>query len=465
MPTSPAVGWLRESCAMDRSFDLVVIGTGVAATTVATRCRAAGWSVAIMDELPFGGTCALRGCDPKKVLRRGAEVVDAARLMRSKGVDDRGLAIDWPGLMAVKRSFTDPVPANREKAFAEAGIATFKGTARFVDETTVAVGDERLHARHIVIATGAKPAPLPLPGAEHVVTSDQFLDLDLLPEAVLLIGGGYVAFEFGHIAARVDARVAVLERGERPLTAFDPDLVAALVERSRDAGVAFHPNAAVEAIEKTADSLRVHASIDGRLATFEADLVVHGAGRIAAVDGLDLDKANVRATRRGVEVNEFLQSTSNPAVYAAGDAAASRGWPLTPVASLEADVVAANLLEGNHETPDYTGVPTAVFTIPELARVGLLEAEARVQGLDVDVRFTEMSDWYSIERVGERHAAAKVLVERGSGRIVGAHLLRPEASELINFFGLAMRTGLGAADLKRLVSAYPSGGSDIGHLL
>ena len=111
-----------------------------------------------------------------------------------------------------------------------------------------------------------------------------------------------------------------------------------------------------------------------------------------------------------------------------------------PVARLEGEVVAANLLEGNHETPDYTGVPSAVFTIPELARVGLLEAEASEQGLDVDIRFTDMSDWYSIERVGERHAAAKVLVERGSGRIVGAHLLRPEASELINIFGPAMRT-------------------------
>jgi len=135
-----------------------------------------------------------------------------------------------------------------------------------------------------------------------------------------------------------------------------------------------------------------------------------------------------------------LHNTFNLAVYAAGDAAASPEWPLTPVASLEGEVVAANLLEGNHETPDYTGVPSAVFTIPELARVGLLEAEASEQGLDVDIRFTDMSDWYSIERVGERHAAAKVQVERASGRIVGAHLLRPEASELINIFGPAMRT-------------------------
>jgi glutathione reductase (NADPH) len=152
-------------------------------------------------------------------------------------------------------------------------------------------------------------------------------------------------------------------------------------------------------------------------------------------------------------------------VYAAGDAAASPGWPLTPVASLEGEVVAANLLEGNHETPDYTGVPSAVFTIPELARVGLQEADAREQGLDVAVRFTDMSDWYTVEPVGETHAAAKVLVENGSERIVGAHLLEPEASEVINIFALAMRAGLHAGDLKKLVSAYPSAGSDVVHLL
>jgi glutathione reductase (NADPH) len=450
---------------MDRSFDLVVIGTGVAGSTVAHTCRAAGWSVAIIDELPFGGTCALRGCDPKKVLRRGAEVVEAARLMRGKGVGDPGLAIDWPRLMAFKRSFTDPVPANREKAFAEAGIAALKGTARFLDETTLSVGDDRLRARHVAIASGAKPVPLTMPGASYVVTSDRFLDLDHLPSRVLMIGGGYVSFEFAHIAARADATVTVLDRGARPLTAFDPDLVALLVERTRAAGVTFHANAPVEAIEKTTDAYRVLASLDGRRETFEAELVVHGAGRVPAIDGLDLDKAHVRAGKRGVEVNEFLQSIYNPAVYAAGDAAASPGWPLTPVASLEGEVVAANLLEGNHETPDYTGVPSAVFTIPELARVGLLEADARDQGLDVEVKVTDMRDWYTIERVGETHAAAKVLVENSSGRLVGVHLLEPEASEVINLFGLAMRTGLRACDVKQLISAYPSAGSDVVHLL
>jgi glutathione reductase (NADPH) len=315
---------------MDNTFDLVVVGTGAAASTVANRCRAAGWSVAIVDELPYGGTCQLRGCDPKKVLRRAAEVVDATRLMRRKGVRDPGLTIDWPALMAFKRSFTDPVPANRERAFAEAGIDAFKGTARFIDETTLVVGDDRLCTRHVVIASGAKPVPLPMEGAEHVVTSDRFLELDHLPERLLFIGGGYISFEFAHVAARADAKVIVLDRGERPLKAFDPELVAKLLERTRTLGVTFHPNAAVEAIERTTAGFRVQASVAGRAETFEADLVVHGAGRVPDLDALDLERANVRFDNRGVEVNEFLQSTSNAAVYAAGDAAASPGWPATP---------------------------------------------------------------------------------------------------------------------------------------
>lgn len=450
---------------MAQRFDLVVIGTGTAASGVAHRCRAAGWSVAVVDERPFGGTCVLRGCDPKKVLRRAAEVVDAARLFHGKGVADPGLAVDWPALMEFKRGFTDPVPPARAKALAEKGIATLKGTARFVDSTTITVGADRFEARHVVIASGAKPVPLAVPGAESVITSDEFLELELLPQRVLFIGGGYISFEFAHIAARAGAEVVVLDRGERPLKAFDADLVAMLVERTRELGVTFHAQAEVLGVEEADTGRHVTAVIDGADKRFETDLIVHGAGRVAAIEALELDKAGVKADRRGVEVNEYLQSTNNPAVYAAGDAAATDGPPLTPVAGLEARAVAANLLDGNHATPDYTGVPSVVFTIPELARVGLTEAEAEAQGLSVSCKLSDTRGWYTVRRVGETHAAAKVLTERDSKRILGAHILGPEASEVINLFGLAMRSGLSADALRNLVSAYPSAASDIGYLI
>lgn len=446
-------------------FDLIVVGTGVAASTVAGRCRKAGWSVAVVDRLPYGGTCVLRGCDPKKVLRRGAEIVDAARRLDGSGIEPGGLRIDWPRLQAFKRGFTDPVPEARERGFVEKGIATFHGTARFVDGNTVTVGGERLRGRFVVIAAGMRPRPLGIPGAELVTTSDGFLELEHLPRRVLLIGGGYISFEFAHMAARTGSRVTVLARGPRPLKGFDPDLVGMLVERSRGVGIDLRTDAEVEAVERAGDGLRVRAAVGGETRYFEADLVVHGAGRVPAIDDLDLDGAGVRAGRKGVEVDEYLQSPSNPAVYAAGDAAATAGPPLTPVSGLEGKVVATNLLEGNRARPDYTGVPSVVFTIPALARVGLLEEEAREQSLDFSCEFNDMGDWFTTRRVGETHAAAKVLVERGTGRIVGAHLLGPESGEVINLFALAMRSGLGAGDLKGFVSAYPSAGSDLGYLV
>ena len=154
-----------------RQFDLVVLGVGMAAVSAANKCASAGWSVAVVDELPYGGTCALRGCDPKKMLRRGAEIIDAARLMRGKGIDDSGLRINWSDLVAFKRTFTDRTPGRIEGNFEKNGVTMFHGAARFVDRTAVEVGGERLEGQYILIATGAKPRPLDVPGAEHIIDS------------------------------------------------------------------------------------------------------------------------------------------------------------------------------------------------------------------------------------------------------------------------------------------------------
>jgi glutathione reductase (NADPH) len=225
---------------MTKKYDVIAIGTGSAASSVASRCREAGWRVAIVDSRPFGGTCALRGCDPKKVLVGAAEAVDWIRRMKGKGIQAEKLQIDWPELMLFKRSFTEPVPKRREDGFAEAGIAVFHGRARFAGPTTVQVGEETLEGRYIVIAAGMVPADLKIPGADYLTTSDKFLDLDELPRRILFIGGGYIAFEFAHVARRVGSQVTVLHRGPRPLALFDPDLVDQLVERTRELGIDVH---------------------------------------------------------------------------------------------------------------------------------------------------------------------------------------------------------------------------------
>jgi len=446
---------------MAEPFDLIVVGTGEGGSGPAYRCRRAGWRVAVVDELPYGGTCALRGCDPKKVLVGAAEVADWHRRMRGRGVSGDA-HISWPELMRFKRTFTDPVPGDREKAFQQAGIATYHGPARFVSPEGLSVDGQVLEARQIVIAAGAKPRRLGIPGEEYLLTSTAYLELDQLPPRIAFLGAGYISFEFAHVSRRAGAQATIIGRG-KPLQHFEQDLVTRLADHSQSLGIAVRVDAEVTAIEKHVGGVRVRVNSQGRTETFEADAVVHGGGRVPNTEGLALQAANiVTEPNGGVRVNEFLQSVSNPRVYAAGDAAASPGsLPLTPVAAYEGTIVASNLLKGNTQRPDYRGIPSVVFTVPPLAGVGLTEAEARAQHLDVRVKVEETSGWYSNRRLAETCAMFKVIVDPKADRIVGAHLLGPHAEEVINLFALAIRSGVPATDLKHLLYAYPTSGSDV----
>ncbi len=450
---------------MVKAYDLLVIGAGMAGVAAANKCASQGWQVAIVDAQPYGGTCALRGCDPKKILRRGAEIIDSARLMRGKGIDDSALRINWQDLMRHKRGFTDPVPHNLERDLASRGVETLHGQARFLDKNRVDIAGASLEAAHFLITTGAHPRPLDFPGNEHLIDSTDFLNRDALPPRILFVGGGFISFEFAHIAARAGCSPTVIDRGPRPLKGFDPDLVDLLIERSRQAGISVSPSTIVTAVDKTDAGYRAHIDASGAPETIECDLIVHGAGREADLAGLDLDVAGVDWGLRGVSVAGHLQSTTNPAVYAAGDSADTPGMPLTPVAVFEGKVAASNMVNGTTRTPDYAAVPTAVFTIPELVRVGMLEQEASEIGLDIDVRYSDTSGWYSNYRIGETTAAAKILVDRGTDQVVGAHLLGPEYAEVINILGLAMKLNLTTRQLKSMTAAYPTVGSDLGSML
>jgi glutathione reductase (NADPH) len=444
---------------MERQFDLVVVGTGVT-SSVASRCREAGWTVAVVDSRPFGGTCALRGCVPKKILVSAAEAVHAARDLADKGVPAGALAIDWPGLMRFKRLLVDPTTRRTEQAWATIGVEQVHGRARFVGPTTLAVGDDRLTGRRILIAAGSMPVPLAFPGADRLTTSEEFLDLDRLPRRIVFVGGGYIAFEFAHVAARAGVQATILHRGARPLEAFDPDLVDRLVARTRELGIRVEVETDVRSIEAVGDGLTVRGTRRGEERRFEADMAVHSAGRIPEIDDLDLAAAGVKRERRGVGVNGFLQSVSNPAVYAGGDAAAS-GPPLTPKADHDAAVLTTNLLEGNRRTTSYDGIASAVFTLPPLASAGLTEAAARDAGLEFRTSMQDTGAWFNPRRVGEPAAGFKVLIEKGTERILGAHLLGPHADEVINLFALAIRARIPASELRQVLFAYPTHGSDI----
>jgi glutathione reductase (NADPH) len=448
------------------NVDLVVVGTGEAARAVVFGMRAAGWSVAVVDSRPFGGTCDLRGCDPKKVLVGVAELVDWGRRMQGSGISAPAPALVWSDMIAFKRAIIEHVSAGVENGFREAGISALHGRAHFVGPTTLAVGDETIIAGHVVIAGGACHAPLGIPGEEHLTTSTEFLELDQLPARVAFVGGGYIAFEFAHIAARAGAEVTILHRGERPLEMFDADLVGQLVQITRELGVKVHLGTEVTAIDRSDGGLVVHARSGEQGQQLEADIVVHAAGRIPEVDDLGLDAAGIeRAEDGGIAVNEYLQSVSNPAVYAAGDAVTDGGFRLTPVAVLQGAVVGTNLRHGNTRTPNYQGVPTVVFTTPPLARVGLTEPAASAQGLKFTTQQEDTTGWFSSRRLKLAHTGFKTLTEEGTGRLLGAHLLGSHAEEIINIFGLAIRHQLPASDLSHMVYSYPTSTSDISSML
>lgn len=448
---------------MATDYDLVIIGTGTAAKVVAMRAQAAHWRIAIIDSRPYGGTCALRGCDPKKMMIQGAKALDHSRRMQHKGVDGE-VSIDWAELIRFKRGFTDPIPQKNESSFKDKGIDTYHGKARFTGANSLEVDGQTLEARHVLIASGAEPVALGIPGEEHLIDNEGFLALEELPSRIVLVGGGYIAAEFSHLAARAGAQVTILQRGERMLKPFDPDLVDWLMDAFRDQGIDVRTQTNVEAIEKTASGYSVRVSSNGETDTVEADLVIHAAGRVPALKDLNLEAAGVETEKGRLSLNEHLQSISNPAVYAAGDAA-QVGPPLTPVSSHDAKVVAAHLIDGEPAQPDYAGVPSVAFTIPPIASAGLNEAQARERGLRFRVSSQRTSDWFTARQAAEPVYGFKILIEEETERVLGAHLVGPNVDEVINVFALAIRHGLTTNDLKTTMFAYPTGASDIGSMV
>ncbi|AUD03791.1 dihydrolipoyl dehydrogenase family protein [Spirosoma pollinicola] len=444
-------------------FDLIVIGTGSAGATVAQTARKAGKSVAIIDKLPFGGTCSQRGCDPKKVLVGAAEIVARSEQMTGNGIASAA-TINWPDLMAFKKTFTEPIPENTEAKFRDLGIQFYHGVATFLSPKTVRVGQDELTADHIVVATGQRPKPLNIPGEELLIDSTGFLELSQLPEEIVMVGGGYIAFEFAHIAARAGAKVTILHQGKRPLEGFDADLVSLLVKAMEALGIRILLEANVTAVEGQKDRLTVRYEQAGESQSILTNLVIHAAGRVADVAELALEKAGVKVGPKGVAVNEFLQSVSNPAIYACGDVA-DKGLPLTPLASYEGKIAINNILTGNRQAYTDNPTPSAVYTIPTLASVGLTEEQARKQGRKVKVTFQETNDWYTSRRINESFSAFKTLVDEETDEIVGAHLLGSGCDEVINLFTLAMKHHITAEDLRNTLLAYPTHGSDLSSML
>jgi glutathione reductase (NADPH) len=447
-----------------KEYDLIVLGTGDAGQIVALAAAKEKWKVAIVEKKAVGGTCALWGCVPKKVLISGEELANFSQRMAAAGLSSKTTP-DWAELMAFKHRLTGSFSKNSRSNLQKHGIDIYQGTASFVGEAAIRVGEVILQGSHVHIATGACPRPLKIPGEEFMTTSSEFLYLAELPKRLVFIGGGYISFEFAHLAARYGRKVTIIHRSEDVLKRFDPDLVALLVRASEKLGITVAINQPLMRIEKKSDELLVIVQADGDEKVYYADMVVHGAGRVPDIADLNLEAAGIDASQDGVIVNECLQSISNPRVYAAGDAAAG-GQPLTPVAMAEGQVAADNLIHGSkRRRADYRVVPSVVFTLPKLASVGLQETDADKLGLQYDVSFRETADWLHNLRINEPFAGFKIILDRSTGRILGAHLLDSHADDLINLFALAMQHDLTAADIKQVLYAYPTASSSIQYMV
>ena len=445
-------------------YDLFVIGTGMAGVTVAKKAAKKGLKVGIADYRPYGGTCALRGCDPKKILIDVAKAKSSIETYAGKGLQAEG-RIKWSELMKFKRGFTDSVPDKMEKGYKKAGVATFHDAATFLSEDTLQVGDTTVKAKKIVVATGARPRTLSIPGAEHTITSDDFIHLEELPESIVFLGGGYVAFEFAHLAAKAGAQVTIIERGEYPLKHFEKELVEHVLKASKAHGIEVLLSTEATEVRKSNSVYQVVSKGTEGEKVVKAQLVVNAAGRVPETDKLNLEKGGVEFSKKGIKVNEYLQSISNPRVYAAGDVADSKGLPLTPVAVFEGHAVASNILKGNNKAPQYKEMPTVVFTSPPLASVGLSEEEARSQNKNYKVKSGDASGWFNAYRSQSEAYGYKVLINKEDGTILGAHMVGPSAEETINMFALAIKAKLPATTFKTMMYSYPSWASDLGHMV
>ena len=450
------------------SYDVVVIGTGTAGQTVAYELKEKGLTVAVVEKSDTpGGTCALAGCQAKKWFYEGVEVTAKSNHLKGKGILSTP-RVSWADFLREKNKFTTTVPGNTLTGFKKAGIDVISGVARFYDEKIVAIDGRKISARFFVIASGARPMPLAIEGIGNAISSNQFLDLPSLPSRFVFIGGGFISFEFAHFVTRLgdgDSRqTTIIEAAPRPLGPFDAEMVSLLVAASNAEGIDVHTGVQISAIEQHENAFRVITN-DG--VSYAADVVVNSAGRLADIDDLDLDRAGIDYSHRGISVNARMQTTQ-PHVYAVGDCAST--VQLARVADFEA-MVAANSILGTKSGQtwlemDYSAIPAVLFTYPQYGMVGYTEDALKSEGIPYAKSFGKNLTWPTYRRIGMSNAAYKILVGT-DGKFLGAHILSDNSTGIINTIRLAMLNRIPVETLyqQSIMSPYPSRESDILYML
>jgi len=443
--------------------DILIIGSGPAGSSVAHRCADAGKSVIVVDRL-FGGTCALRGCTPKKAMESITSTFWQAKNMEKAGFPISKQFVDWHLLASHKSHFTALIPPKTKLKFENANIKTLTGLAKFEDQHTIKVDSKTVTAEQIVIASGARPRPLDIEGTQHIITNDEFFTLTEMPPTVAIVGGGYIAFELSHIIAACGSNVTILSNEETPLNAFDADLVEDLVHSTLEKGIDVKLGYEVNKVEKNKNGFEVSCKRNDNLTfKYSADIVIHAAGRIPNVENLNIEQIGLKLNEKhGIEVNKFLQTKNYNHIYAIGDVTGHLTF--TEIASYEAKIVAHNILNKKRKSVDYNGVPYGVFTYPKLTKVGKNEDELKTLGIKFDVK-EENHKGSFIERVNlNSFARYKTLIDKKTNKILGASVLASHADDMINLFSIGIQQGMTTQEFKDLLLLYPTAGHDVKYM-
>jgi len=440
-------------------YDTIIIGTGTAGKTAAGILAKNGKKVAIVDNRPSGGTCALRGCQSKKYLINNTHTAAETRALIGKGYETPAIT-NWSQLQTFKREFISKVTENTNLSIKNQGIDRYEGTAKFKNAKSIVLEDNKvITANSFIIATGASAVKLNLKDSITPHDSDDFLELKELPKSIIFIGGGYISLEFAFLSALAGSKVTVLEKSEKLLPIFPQSLLYPVIESGEDHGIKMITAVDITSIKEISSGYRVSTTKHGN---FDADYVMAGIGRRPEIKQLNLDAIGVKYDRTGIITDKYMQ-TSVEGIYAAGDCVSSK--MLAPVADMEAEVVAANILQNKSKLIDYNFIPSVVFTFPQMASVGLTSKEAEAQGHKVIVKSGSGSNWMSYRRLAEKHIYYETITDVASGKLLGAHIVSPQAGEIINLFALAIKNGIPSSALKDLPWAYPTYTSDIKYMV
>ena len=438
---------------MADSFDVLVIGGGPGGYVAALRAAQLGAKTAVVERDRVGGTCLVRGCIPTKALLQSAELYTLAKAGAPFGVVADKLGVDWSAALGRKTEVVDKLVKGVEGLLKAGGVSLVRGTASLAGKGAVDVSGERLQAKDIVIATGSAVARIPLKGAELTIDSDQILELKEIPGRLAVIGGGVVGMEFAAMFAALGTKVTVLEMLPQVLPMVDSDLVAVYTKHLAGLGGDVHTNAKVEEIAKRNGALQVRFSTGGEGGSVEADQVLLAVGRVPYTQGLKAEKAGVKLERGRVVVDEHLHTTAE-GVWAIGDVIG--GIMLAHVASYEGVLAVENIVGYADRTPDYHAAPNCIYTDPEIAHVGLGEQEAKEKGLDVKVgRFPFTASARALT-LGQPEGFVKVVAEASTGRLLGAHIIGPRATDLIAEATLAVQNGLTLEQIDLTIHAHPT---------